>query len=178
MSEKTIPITGGCLCEAVRYESAESPNDVGYCHCRMCQRSSGNPSFLGAYIPKKTFRFTRGEPKYYRSPGFPESERGFCSECGTPIIFRDLTDTHAIYIGTLDHPEEWPPTLCHTGMESHIPWDTIHDDLPCWESESDPELNMSRTQYDKLSELLKKGSLTQKAFDLQLKSLFENGPVT
>lgn len=43
MTEKTIPITGGCLCGAVRYESSEPSVDVSYCHYRMCQKSSGNP---------------------------------------------------------------------------------------------------------------------------------------
>ena len=58
MPEKTMPITGGCLCGAVRYLSTKAPVDVSFCHCRMCQKSSGNPYFLSAFIPKKTFRFT------------------------------------------------------------------------------------------------------------------------
>lgn len=178
MSEKTLPVTGGCLCGAVRYESVCPPDDVSYCHCRMCQQSCGNPSFLAAFIQKKTFRFTRGEPKYYRSSGFPEFERGFCSECGSPLIFRDLTDSHAIYIGTLDHPDEWPPTLCHSGMESRIPWDTINDELPCWDTGSDPEFNKSRAEYNKLTALLNEGSVTQEELDQQMKILFENGPKT
>ncbi len=43
MSDKTTPITGGCLCGAVRYESEEPPTDSNYCHCRICQRTSGAP---------------------------------------------------------------------------------------------------------------------------------------
>ena len=134
--------TGGCLCGAVRYESEAPPYDVSYCHCRMCQKSSGNPYFLGAFIRAKAFRFTRGEPKFYKSSAW--AERGFCAECGTPLIFRDGTGSHAVYIGTLDHPEDWPPTLCHSGMESRIPWDTIHDDLPCWNTEDDPDYSAAR----------------------------------
>ena len=134
--------TGGCLCGAVRYESEEPPYDVSYCHCRMCQKSSGNPYFLGALIRAKAFRFTRGEPKFYKSSAW--AERGFCAECGTPLIFRDGTENYAVYIGTLDHPEDWPPTLCHSGMESRIPWDTIHDDLPCWNTEDDPDYSAAR----------------------------------
>ncbi len=38
MSDKTMPITGGCMCGAVRYEATEPPQEVGYCHCRMCQK--------------------------------------------------------------------------------------------------------------------------------------------
>ena len=174
MNEKTLPITGGCLCRAVRYESAEAPVDVSYCHCRMCQLSCGNPYFLGAFILKKTFRFTRGEPKFYRSSDW--GERGFCPECGTPLLMRDLTDTHAIYIATLDHPEEWPPTLCHSGVESRIPWDTIHDDLPQWSTESDPELNASQAALERLSDLLEQGELDEDGFANLKEQLFEKGP--
>jgi hypothetical protein len=40
-------------------------------------------------------------------------------------------------IGTLDHTEEWPPNECHSGIESQLPWDVIHDDLPRWRTEDD-----------------------------------------
>jgi hypothetical protein len=112
----------------------------------MCQKSSGNPYFASAYIPAKSFQFTEGEPKYYKSSAYVE--RGFCAACGSPLIFRDGTDTHAIPIGTLDHPEEWQPTTCHLGMESRIPWDTIHDDLPCWNTEDDPEVIKAKAIYE------------------------------
>ena len=38
-----MPWTGGCLCGAVRYEAAEAPRRIGYCHCRMCQKAGGAP---------------------------------------------------------------------------------------------------------------------------------------
>jgi hypothetical protein len=168
--EKHIPVTGGCLCGAVRYESAEPPVDVSHCHCRMCQQSCGGPSFLGAFIPKAAFRFTRGRPKFYKSSAW--AERGFCADCGTPLMMRDLTDTHAIYIGTLDHPEDWPPTLCHSGMESHIPWDAIHDDLPRWRTDDDPEFVATRSELEKLSRLAEDGAITQAEFERRREAMF------
>ena len=144
MTDKTLPITGGCLCGAIRYQSTKPPYEVSYCHCRMCQKSCGSPHFLGAFVYAEGFSFTKGEPKYFRSSDW--AERGFCVDCGTPLIFRDKTDAHAVYIATLDHPEEWPPTLGHSGMESRIPWDTIHDDLPCWNTEDDPDFINARSR--------------------------------
>ena len=85
---------------------------------------------------------------------------------------------NAIYIATLDHPEDWPPTYRHSGMESRIPWDAIHDDLPCWETENDPDFNQGRGEYERLNILFSEGALTQGEFDQELNLLFENGPVT
>ena len=138
MSDKTMPITGGCLCGAVRFEATEPPSFVGYCHCRMCQKAYGQTSgiFVGfAGGQKGALRFTKGEPKYYKSSAW--AERGFCVDCGSPLGMRSATGGHAVLVGTLDHPEEWPPNEAHSGIESRIPWDIIHDDLGSWRTEDD-----------------------------------------
>ena len=77
------------------------------------------------------FRFTQGEPKFYKSS--PLGERGFCGNCGTLLLFRPLipewSDWITIPIATLDHPEILPPEH-HFGTESKIAWFEIQDDLP------------------------------------------------
>ena len=128
-SEPRIPVTGGCLCGAIRYESTAPPKMVGFCHCRMCQQACGNLFIVFADFPGSTFRYTCGEPTYYRSSDL--ATRGFCGRCGTPIVFRyDGEIDPAIMLGSLDHPEDWPPTWEHSGIESKVPWYEIHDDLP------------------------------------------------
>jgi len=72
-SEARIPVTGGCLCGAVRYESAAPPNLVGFCHCRMCQKAYGGLFAIFADFPGDAFRFTSGEPRYYRSSEWIDS---------------------------------------------------------------------------------------------------------
>lgn len=86
MADKTLPITGGCLCGAIRFEATEPPTWVAHCHCRMCQRAYGQWSgifvrFKGAQ--KGALRFTKGVPTYYQSSAW--LERGFCSNCGSPL---------------------------------------------------------------------------------------------
>ena len=75
MGEKIMPITGGCLCDAVRYETTEPPSNVSYCHCRKCQKAYGQTSGIFAIFVKGVLRFTKGEPKYYKSSAW--MERGF-----------------------------------------------------------------------------------------------------
>ena len=129
MEEKTMPVTGGCLCGAIRYESTVPPNSVSYCHCRMCQQAYGALYGLFASFPVEAFRYTQGEPTYYQSS--PWAKRGFCANCGSPVDFWYVDDPEAgVTIGTLDHPEDWPPDSHHNGIESKVPWHVITDDLP------------------------------------------------
>lgn len=124
-------ITGGCLCGAVRYESTEPPIYVGYCHCRICQKAYGNLFGVFAAFPAAALKFTQVSPKYYRSS--KHAQRGFCSECGTPISFVYEDDPEpGVLLGTLDNPGAWPPTPDHghTGIESKVSWLEIHDGLP------------------------------------------------
>ncbi len=126
------------MCGAVRYEATEPPQDVGYCHCRMCQKWTGNLFFSYAKFRNAAFRITQGEPKFYQSSAMVE--RGFCANCGTQVCDRLLKGVDRVYatIGSLDHPEDWPPRA-HWGVESQVPWLTIDDGLPRMRTEEDPE---------------------------------------
>jgi hypothetical protein len=109
----------------------------------MCQRWTGTVVATDAIISKKEFRITKGEPKYYQSSSY--AERGFCSDCGSPLIFRAINDEWlSIQTGTLDDPEVAPPSG-HYGIEGRISWLEIDDDLPqlrteddAWQQENSP----------------------------------------
>ena len=127
-----LPITGGCLCGAARYQISAPPMDVAYCHCRMCQRFTGGQIVAGAIYSKGNIRFTQGEPKYYKSS--PIAERGFCANCGSSLMYRALVtrqwaDFFWVFLASFDNPENFIPTW-HVGIESQMPWLEIHDDLP------------------------------------------------
>ncbi len=123
-----MPVTGGCLCGAIRCESTEPPNWVKYCHCRICQQAYGGLYAVGLEFPGEAFRYTKGEVTYYQSSSW--AKRGFCANCGSPVDHLYVNDPDPIVcIGTLDHPEDWPPGS-HVGIESKVPWYVISDDLP------------------------------------------------
>jgi hypothetical protein len=116
----------------------------------MCQKALGNLFCAYAFFLTDKFRFTTGQPKFYQSSDV--AERGFCPNCGTPLIFRySGSDHYAIQVGSLDHPEEVRPNE-HTGIESQVPWLTIHDDLPRMRTEDFPSYiaaKSSANQEDK-----------------------------
>ncbi len=86
---------GGCLCGAIRYRIRAAPADAAFCHCRICQRSSGAPVLLWASLPEADLEILRGAPEIFASS--PEGRRLFCGACGTQLFFR-----HARWPGQLD----------------------------------------------------------------------------
>lgn len=136
MSDQTMPITGGCLCGAVRYEASELPLDSAYCHCKMCQRWMGAPVSAAVGFRTAALRITRGAPKFYQSS--PNVDRGFCSDCGSSLFVRyPEIDEFWVMTGTLDDAKNAPPQR-HVGIESQLPWLVLADDLPRIRSDEEP----------------------------------------
>ncbi len=143
MTDQDKKHTGGCLCGAIRYEVTGEPSEVGYCHCRMCQKALGNLFGVFAIFKRAGFQFTKGEAAFYRSS--PHKQRSFCPNCGSPLTMwnadKSIQNQVGILVGTLDHPELFPPERYagnHSGIESHVPWFRIDDGLPRWKTEDDP----------------------------------------
>ncbi len=80
--------------------------------------------------------FTQGSPTYFRSS--PVARRGFCAQCGSPIVFAyDEDPAEWIMLGSLDHPDDWPMTaeapwgkVVHTQTDFKIEWEVLNDGLP------------------------------------------------
>lgn len=122
------------MCGAVRYRVSGpmSREGAGYCHCRMCQRSTGAPVVAWASFPAEAFAFTAGDPVAYRSSA--EAIRRFCGCCGTQLTFAYLEGPPFldIAIATLDDPRAVPPQF-HLWTASRIPWLKLGDDLPAFD---------------------------------------------
>ena len=137
-----LPMTGGCYCGAIRYESTDPPVRSAMCDCRMCQRWSGAPAATGVLFDLSTFRFTKGRAKTYMTS--PIMERSFCGDCGTQIMSRYTVPPYGpnrphISVGTLDHPEETEAPSLHFGIESHHPqWLILEEGVTQRRAEDDP----------------------------------------
>jgi hypothetical protein len=125
-------ITGGCLCGAIRWEADQAPFRAGICHCRECQRSLGNLFGPSLMFKHDAFQFVKGEPKWYQGS---LANRGFCSDCGSPIAFQYRGAKHiTIWVGSLDRTDDFQPQA-HWGVESKVPWVDILPDLPAYITE-------------------------------------------
>jgi hypothetical protein len=126
------PFSGGCQCGAVRYRCTEVLDTSHICHCRMCQKASGNFFAALVGVPRAAISWTRGAPTLFASSD--RVARGFCSQCGTPLSYDYHASKHLnITTGSLDDPGALPPNM-QFGIEARMPWfDTLHalpDDGP------------------------------------------------
>jgi hypothetical protein len=110
--------SGGCQCGAVRFRVDGSLGDASVCHCRMCQKASGNFYLPLVSVREANLTWTRGEPKRFRSSN--HASRGFCAECGTPLTY-EAPDGVALAIGAFDDPSGIPPTI-QWGTEAKLPY--------------------------------------------------------
>ncbi|MET0375096.1 MAG: GFA family protein [Rhizorhabdus sp.] len=121
--------SGGCLCGAIRYRLMSEPYDAGYCHCRMCQLTSGAPAIVFATVPRSDFLLEKGELACRRSSDI--GERWFCGTCGTPIamVVDYAPDEVDFTVVTLDDSIDLPPAF-HIWRESRVGWFDTIDALP------------------------------------------------
>jgi len=101
------PLTGGCLCGAIRYTVNASVATLRACHCTNCQKSSGAAGTVNAVVPSASFRITKGATRKYDDSATHSGRtlsRHFCAECGSPIYsHRETTpETLGVRAGTLD----------------------------------------------------------------------------
>jgi hypothetical protein len=113
-------MTGGCLCGAVRYSVARWQGGATICHCGMCRQSGGGPFMAFAPVAHADFAITQGALKLYRSSDI--AERGFCGDCGSPLIYRGVGSDHvSVALGTLDDPSGLAP-IGQLAAEQAMPW--------------------------------------------------------
>lgn len=119
--------SGGCLCGAVRWQTAGPPTAVHHCHCGMCRRWTGAAFATLVWFPRSAVSWT-GEPLSFRSS--PIAVRTHCAACGTALsLAYDARDDIALAAGSLDSPQAVTPTH-HYGIEGRLVWADIGSSLP------------------------------------------------
>jgi hypothetical protein len=125
-----ISITGGCYCGAVRFQATQAPIYQTNCHCANCRRAIGAQAVAWITVKRVNFRFEQGTPHRYRTD--TGAWRTFCDCCGTSLSYERDTRPEEIDIttGSLDHPEDFPPTKDYLSEEK-LPWVPLIHDANC-----------------------------------------------
>ena len=125
----TLPLTGGCMCGAVRYEVDAAPEVAGYCHCTRCQRRTGGSASISVLVAPGSFRIGRGEDlvAVFRPEG--GFAKAFCSACGSALYSQSPDDPEIIGVrmGTFDTDPGIRPSYRQFTAYA-VPWEPIPDD--------------------------------------------------
>jgi hypothetical protein len=129
MSEQ---MAGGCACGRVRFVASIEDDKAYLCHCRMCQRATGNISVAYKNLDKSAVEWLSDADWYASSP---IAHRPYCRECGTSLGFAFPDgDKMDLTIASFDDPSRFRPTH-HFGVESlHRHWINT-DGLPKYRTE-------------------------------------------
>src|SRR3979411_1156232 len=115
MTTITTPFLGRCACGAIRYECTAEPVLMLHCHCRDCQRSSGGPFSSFVIVPTEAFKVPQGSLGFHDSPSEAggKTHRGFCPDCGSPIVVNAdaAPQFAAIRTASLDDPSWFNPHM-------------------------------------------------------------------
>jgi hypothetical protein len=137
----TFPLTGGCSCDAIRYEIADWPLALYTCNCTNCQRASGSAFAMNMPIATKDFQITKGEPKgwHHVSPSGAKVTSRFCSDCGSRLYGEREGRPEVVNLraGTLDDTS-WLVPAAHIYMRSAQPWIQPAKDAVCFETQPAP----------------------------------------
>ena len=138
---------GGCACGGDRYRIEGLLYDTGWCHCRVCQLTSGAPATVFTTCANADFVVERGADLIIAYRSTPHGERQRCARCGTLLtIHVDFQpDEIDVAAATLDDPSAVTPGF-HIFSEDAIDWAAIADGLPRYDRFRPDTRGLSRSE--------------------------------
>jgi hypothetical protein len=126
MSAAPNPMTGRCLCGGVSYRAEAEPLAQAVCHCTDCQHQTGSAFSPVVVVPRAALTLEGSTLASFTTIGdqhSTETQRQFCSACGSPIVsFVGATpDLAYVKAGTLDDMSWFEPTV-EVWSRSAQPW--------------------------------------------------------
>lgn len=122
------PVTGGCLCGAVRFEIDGPLRDIVVCHCSLCRRAGTNAAAYTS-VRRSTLSLvgSASQSVYLDVNG---RERSFCAACGSVLFWAEPGEEWiSISAGALDGATGLRITR-HIYAGSASDWETLPHDVP------------------------------------------------
>jgi len=121
-------IKGGCLCGAVRYQSAAEPAMQVICHCKTCQKNSGSAFSMNVAVPLDSLNVEGAVHCYEDHSGASGQpfHRHYCGSCGSHVYSHGAAYGEMAFIkaGTLDDAA-WLAPAMHIWTAEKLPWVSI-----------------------------------------------------
>ncbi len=95
---------GSCLCGSVTYSARSVESGLNICHCSMCRRWVGGPTFS---VAAHGVLF-QGEENIVRYPSSASAVRGFCKICGSSLFYKSAeSDHYSLGLGSMKNQESF-----------------------------------------------------------------------
>jgi hypothetical protein len=127
-----MPLSGGCLCGAVRYSYEGSVAKAVYCHCSDCRRTTGSAFNVGLGVSAAGLSVTGALERFTKcGDSGTELTRHFCGACGSPLFTTSPKHAQTVFLkaGSLDDSSVVVPGA-ESWVSSAVPWSRIAPDLP------------------------------------------------
>ena len=125
------PMSGSCLCGAVRFEILGKLESFFLCHCRRCRKDTGSAHAANLFSTSATLDWISGQnlARTFRLPG-TRHQKSFCTDCGSALPYVDAgTGLLVVPAGSLDDPIDIRPDA-HICSDSRAEWDHDLEDIP------------------------------------------------
>lgn len=126
-------VKGGCLCGAVRFEVMLPSKWCAHCHCSMCRRAHGAGFVTWAGFESDHFTLRAGDHHLQWYESSPGARRGFCSTCGSTMLFESTRwpdETH-VALGCIEGEIDRKPQA-NSFFDEHVDWAPIDDALKAY----------------------------------------------
>jgi hypothetical protein len=126
-------VLGSCLCGGVAWEARGLLELMSHCHCSMCRKAHGAPFATFVAAAEAGFQWLRGEMLITAYRSSTESDRRFCSRCGSVVPMAPTGGKVWMPAGCLDADPGVRPQA-HIFVGSKASWYEIADSLPRFEA--------------------------------------------
>ena len=128
---------GKCLCGAVTFAFTPPPIFCAHCHCRYCRGAHGAAFVTWVGVPEESFELSAGEDKMVWYASSKQSQRGFCSQCGTTMFYTSSLSPGEVHIALacVDDATGIVP-MAHVFSDHAVDWMPINDELLQVDSEN------------------------------------------
>lgn len=131
---------GGCLCGRVQFAIQLPTKWAAHCHCSMCRRAHGAAFVTWVGVEADHFNLVKGAEDLAWYASSKEARRGFCSHCGSTMLFESSrwADEVHIALGSVSSPIDRSPAA-HAFFDTHVSWVHLDDGLKRLGGESGTE---------------------------------------
>jgi hypothetical protein len=130
MTAEATPLTGRCMCGAVRFEVTAPIAGAAYCHCKRCQRRTGTAFSVSGLTQPGSFSITQGlDSVGVYHPDDDGWLKSYCTECGSQLFTThpENPELVAVRLGALDQDPGVRPSV-HQFVDYAAPWEPIPED--------------------------------------------------